>query len=1468
MKAAGISYKGLNKDSAYESIQEGFYIDALDVRVTTDKGESQGAVTNLKGNTLYFQLPITDPDLTVVGGIEIIGATHIRQEIILFLADDSDNNGWIYKFSYDDINKSFLGLNLVYKNAALNFNKNFPIEAIGRFESSNVKRVYFTDYENPLRAINIEDSDLATTPPGLIDIFPDVTYTQPLLTNVLGGGFLRAGLWQYAYRLITFDGKETLISPPSNLIHTTDSLETLTQSAQYVGDISNEDTGKAHQITIDTSGYGNFEKIDLIAIYHQDTITTAQPFFIETKAIAGQSSIVFTHSGNENTIFPLDITTYTIKQYPFKTVKSLTAKDNSLVVANVKEESFSIQDLLAVEETFDAKTKRYLNDGITLPNPDTTEANKLLNAFNVDYNKDAHWDVAWHTSQQYKYKADGQTLGGDGPNIEYKFHLEPFVIDADTQPGFANLGNIPINSVDLNDGYGNYANTTYDNMASPFKSGLLRGYKRGETYRVGVVFYNIKGEASFVEYIGDIKFPDISDETLENTTGFYSQNYFPLAVETARNLPDGITTTAFALGLEITIDFSSCLSLLDKVTGFQIVRLKREDGDIRRLCSGVMKSTAWFEAGPSSGPVTGPFDLRGPGESLQILHLFSHQQKYTVGNISETPGYGANSNFYTVNNKKVAGVFGTSVPPIQGSFISYYSPELSYDYLNTVSDVLNNSYLLMTGRYGQYYSRIDFSDPLKENTYLDNIFDNTQQDYYSFRVRSRVDTSGDEELNDVNGRTVDITRKMRCTGKVDKVSTYPIEPTYAPLGYNQFEKGVEYIRKWKTVKEVRFNKNKQTTDDLNSQLSEAVQIYIGTNELEFPVSRYIRNFYIHSGPNSDINDSKSGDTSIIAKGASGVTGSIDKVLIDPLNPTNILTKTATEVAWRTTDFYDPGGGQLLVSSVPDAAGPLSGTILNQDLISTPLIDILLPKLEVYGGYTEDALESNIFMVASPVVPISFLTGNSHTFRVYGGDIFVGMWTFQSMTASMDRRFFDGATESFTNNYTETTAMPIESKINLDLDFGATFKRGVTYRAAGGPSGIINERWRQETNNYETTFGKSLAMYGYNAAYSLESDELVFAVKPKSLDSSTGITNDIRAFISNVKINNENIDSWTSFGLNNFYDVDDYGPINKVLNFNDEVFFVQDRAIGSYSINPRAIVSVEDGIPTELGTGEGFQDHKYISNIHGSIHQLGVKATNYGIYFWDSIHAKIFRVGGQGAEPITEITGLHSLVNSFNGDCELRKQNLGDNPIRNKGVLITKDKINDEVLFTFLGTSQGDKFTATTLVYDELMQTFTSRYSATPPVYIENGDVLLTVDNSNRRNIYQHNVGNWGEFYGIQQEMSITLVLNADAMINKILRTVEFNSIVRDDNKVIDRTQTITAFRVETEYQDTGKVLFNQERIKRKFDKWRLKIPRDVLNGSTDRLRSSHFVLTLYFDNTYNKELILNRLLYYYDIQIF
>ena len=168
-----------------------------------------------------------------------------------------------------------------------------------------------------------------------------------------------------------------------------------------------------------------------------------------------------------------------------------------------------------------------------------------------------------------------------------------------------------------------------------------------------------------------------------------------------------------------------------------------------------------------------------------------------------------------------------------------------------------------------------------------------------------------------------------------------------------------------------------------------------------------------------------------------------------------------------------------------------------------------------------------------------------------------------------------------------------------------------------------------------------------------------------------------------------------------------------------------------------------------------------------------------------------------------------------------------------------------------------------------MQQFSCFYSATPKIWIDNNDTLLSQDVNNPRKIYIHNIGQWGVFYGNPVECSLTLVINPQADINKVLRTVEFNSIVRDNAKVVDRTVTITAFQITTQYQDTGKVPYSSGRIKRKFDKWRVKIPRDInTNNQHGRLRSTYFVLTLFFDNNDNKEIIVNRLMSYFDYQVF
>ena len=1417
------AYQGMNKDAGYDSIPNTHYINAVDIRITTTTGESMGSFTNIKGNVESFSVPQIGTGLC-----EIIGYTTIRDKIILFVADDSGIGGWIYLVKYDPATRvvnTALYPELLYTATELNFNKTNPIEAIGRFESDCIQRVYWTDYENYLRSINISDPNILTFDPNLIDIFPAVTYQQPLLTAILGSGSLLVGEYQIAYLLRTEDGKETLISPPSNLIHITDTSESLPQSAQYRGNIKGTNSGKAIQVSVDTTDYvGVFKEMDIISVFHEDLGGTPSVTYIETKDVVG-TSLQFTITGNETGSFPIEFFTYTLKNYPFKTCKTLTQKDNSLVVANIKSSAFDVQAL--IPGLFSAKTKRYNSLGVTDPLLTTD----LDLAFNTGYNLDAHWDSTWQTNKQYRYKSDGVTLGGEGPNISYKFHLEKFTVDGNNpgSVGFANVANVPDTYAhDLQDGYV-YNNTTYPNNASPFISGLLRGYKRGETYRFGIIFYNIKGEASFVEYIGDIKFPDISEQdNLPNASG---TDYWPLSKMAAGN------PTAYAMGIEFTFNFPT--ELLDIITSYQIVRLKRNIADTRRLTQGIIKPF-WFNPVIAPPPSGIDFDLR-VNDSNNVYHLMP---VYPVGSLLfYNPG-----TFNTLNN--------TVWPEyedyaIQGDCLGYYSPEISYDF-NTVKDIATSftttPCLLITGAYTTF--------DLQGNT-----------------------TVPDKDLSGIDLSPLCIDKRNNAR-------------TTVPVSFNS----IENIKKWKKNRYLKM----EDDNDYGKNSSES--------SLEIAPDYWMRNYYaadnFSTGPsNSHLNDpelnpSTARGASILFKGGTSIFGQIGGISTDPITLAPVPTL-------PTTNYFNT---------------PNTVFTLNLGLagVAVPVVDTVIPKVEIYGGFDQSVLETNIFQIASPIIDKARTNP-----RIFGGDIFLNTVTMQTGTMSLNTVFYKHQSpfKDYRSNSSRTELYVMESTINIDLAHGTTLKTGVKYLT----SGVEEEVLRQENNNTDYGYAVGTDMYAYNTIYSRENEDLAFGVSPLNDGDCGG--NDIRAYLSKVKINEELIDSWTKFGTNDYYDIDDYGPINKILNWRDLVYFIQDRGIGTYAINPRAITTTADGIPTQLGSGQGFGKHLYISKEHGSIHQYGVKATNTAIYFFDAIHRKLFSVGaGAGGEsklvPLSE-KGIHSFLQNLPDEVFSRKTDGGDNAILRRGMAIGKDKINDEIIFTFLGSglpiskvgkdttyypgdiieispgyyvqitnqvTTGDNtheniililrnsktFDITTLnksiVFDELVGEFSSMYSATPQIWMDNGDILMTSGTSGREGdvkVYTHNIGPWGEFYGSIQEASITMVINPNADINKVLRTLEYNSIVRDDAKVIDRTATITGFRIQNQVQDTGIIPFTSGRIKRKFDKWRVKIPRDINTANKQgRLRSSYFIVTLYFDNKKNLQLIMNNLISYYDVQMF
>ena len=1458
------TYGGMDKDTAYDSLKQSSYIDAVDIRISTDKGESQGAFTNMKGNQEIFQIrdesAVTDPfHPWTASSPEIIGYGTIRNSIILFVADDTGTKGWIYEVKYDPASREILSgyPRTIYYNDNLNFKKEWPIEALGRYENQETQRIYWTDYNNYFRSLNIQDPSNISLSPGEIDIFPDIAFNTPLLSAVTGGGALKSGKYQISYRLITSDGKETLIAPPSNMIPIYDSNITGNYPAIY-GNPEATVTGKTIEVTVDTSAYTEFQEIEFVALYYETSIATPIAISIEKQTLTSGPGAIATlvYTGDENSILDLDLFTFTTKNFAFKTFKTLAQKDNYLVGANVKSSTIDVQDLLD-GGTFDARTYRYNPAGQTPFPIGGTEQEKLDNAFNLEFNKDKHWDVDWHTNEQFKYKADLSTLGGDGPNISYTFHMEAMSIDGDVQAKFHNQGGPFYQSFDnhnLQDGYGTRTNTGFPDNTSPFISGLLRGYKRGETYRFGIIFYTLKGEATFVEYIGDIKFPDISEEDSANNAS--QSPYFPVSITGQEYNPAlaSTLTVGMNLGIKFRIDFASCPNLLNNITGFQIVRVPRTNTDKRRLSSGVLRSYFWNRIIPTGGGTgASGFDFRVES-SENVVHLFQGSEGSAPNNDVFTLRH-----FMDEQDPNIAPGIQLNISNgqrIRSQHLAFISPEITYDFSGVKeigSEVGNNPAFLMTGVFNTDYEDIDTS-----THGLNNLMPNT-----------------------ADAILFDRGHKLR--------STHPV--TFNSIENIKRLKGALYFDMRDSLGITLSNRT-----GFLGQSDNAPAINVNMNG-----PSYARPFYasvnVITVPTSGLNDPFGGgrtlsgptdtrNASLIARGPSNITALIDKYNSDPLtgiaiNPANISPVDYFVLNGQTT--YVPGVGNQYRQIQPFE---LTGTpALNPiDMVNAvPMADLVIPKNEAYGGNSQSALENNDFITASPLIQTTFGT-NLYEPEVFGGDIFINMFQPLDSQVELNQAFYvsagggAGSNNFFNGSTVRNLLFAVESVINIDLDYGATVSRGARKDVLGQEESY----YRQEDSNTSTNFGQLAPgeglyrMFGYNEVFSKENKEVLFFIKPESLIESS-LTNDVRAYLSSVKTNGELIDSWTKFGINDFYDVDDHGPINKIVNFKDNVYFLQDQGTGVYAINREAVTTTDDGVPTELGTSKGWGKHQYYSKENGSIHQWAVAVTDRGIYFFDAIHRKIFQLSaaqtGMSNAPLSEVKGMHSYLQELGPAVFKRKEDGGDNPIISRGAHIGVDEINDEIIFTFLSSTLADLFDFKSIVFDEVTGTFSTRLSITPKMWINNGNTLLTTTLDTGVRVWAHNIGNWGEFYGTQTGCELTLVINPKADINKVLRFLEFNSIVRDDDKVIDRTKTITGFKIATETQASDSIYETTPdsltRIKRRFDKWRIKLPRDVNSTSQKgRFRSTHFLLTLYFDNTYNKELIMNRLVSYYDPQIF
>lgn len=190
--------KGMYRDVHPRNQIESTYTDALNSVLYTDKGQMT-TISTEKGNEICVSLP---DGYTDIGSINTDS-----DEIIIFLTNNAISKISIY-------NPEFCTYKEIISSSCLNFSKEHPIHGVFKVRKGCERFIYFTDGENPVRAINIDSINDYLNNNGEFDCALatlDLPFQLPEVTTEISnsGGSLEVGSYQFAFRYLDEDGNYT-----------------------------------------------------------------------------------------------------------------------------------------------------------------------------------------------------------------------------------------------------------------------------------------------------------------------------------------------------------------------------------------------------------------------------------------------------------------------------------------------------------------------------------------------------------------------------------------------------------------------------------------------------------------------------------------------------------------------------------------------------------------------------------------------------------------------------------------------------------------------------------------------------------------------------------------------------------------------------------------------------------------------------------------------------------------------------------------------------------------------------------------------------------------------------------------------------------------------------------------------------------------------------------------------------------
>lgn len=348
------------------------------------------------------------------------------------------------------------------------------------------------------------------------------------------------------------------------------------------------------------------------------------------------------------------------------------------------------------------------------------------------------------------------------------------------------------------------------------------------------------------------------------------------------------------------------------------------------------------------------------------------------------------------------------------------------------------------------------------------------------------------------------------------------------------------------------------------------------------------------------------------------------------------------------------------------------TIVRPTLLGTYLTN-LRQQITPYGGYSFTNRLTNIYYGDG-----NYFESENKWNTVFDGDCHVETFEYTSMHKVYGAyKGYDNL--SFPNTHMITYSIPTESNIWCKFQHGWTFSSN----ARDNYASFIQSEPCEITEAYV----QKEPEYVYNSVYSVYNTSVPLAVYDDLNPQDYNKTIDTRVYYSDLKQNDEIIDSWCKFRSSNFIDVDqEYGSITDICTFKNVLTFCQEQSFGVLSVNDRSVATDNSGQNIVLGTGGVLDRYDYYSNTYGMHKQQFCSAcTTGGLYWFDSHNNVICLFDGQSVVQLSKQGKVQNILNKYKKDDNFK--------------VFYNNRYN-EVIFNVLSDDMQ-------IVYNEMLGKFTS-----------------------------------------------------------------------------------------------------------------------------------------------------------------